>query len=163
MIGSSIATGSPRWTIGLGLGVRAAPFDLAKVIIEYVSRRGGGVEGIAAGDQVGIGEFLELFHRFAAAAIDAPAAAGKAGPFLGGFLLCFFIILVGRLHAATGARAGGSGDVGGIGGGGTRCGRGPRLHDRFFFFDADDARTLDLRGLKRCQLRRLHDWLAIGG
>ncbi len=158
VIGSSMVTGSPLLGDGLGDGVGSALFDLADVAVEDVSGVGGGVECVAAGDQIGIGEFLELLHGFATAAIDAAAAAGKTSAFLpGGFLLCIVIFIIGGLDAASGARAG-RGDARGFGGSG-RPARGA-LFGRFLFFDADDARALNLGRLQGSQLRGLHDGFA---
>ena len=60
---------------GLGAG-RAVPrcCDLVEVAIEIAAGGAGGVERIAAGDEIGFGEFAELFVGFAAPTVG-PAAA----------------------------------------------------------------------------------------
>src|ERR1700759_1884178 len=68
--------------------------------VEIAARCGCGIERIATGDEIGLGELAKLLVGFAAPTIGATAAGGKALAFLCCFLL--FLVVVVHLHAAAG-------------------------------------------------------------
>ncbi len=159
VIGSSMRIGSPFCRPVLARACLPRAWLLIQMAIDAGAMAGGVGQADLAFGQIGFGEFAELFHRFAATAIDAAATTlriGAAGLGGGGFFLCLFFFLVGHLYAASGGRAG-LGKRRGIAG---RVGRGPaaaaaRNRDRFWRFHAHHARALNLgrRQLAAIKLR----------
>jgi hypothetical protein len=72
--------------------VRAAVGDLLEVAVEVAPRLGGGIDRVAAGDDVGVGELAELLLGLTAPPVDAAARRVGAGDLLG-LLGCFGLVL----------------------------------------------------------------------